>query len=182
MCTTSKRQLTHLSRLVLNGTHRNIGPRAHDVVLLGQLLDHGRAVHARLVVLDDCAVGRARETVSEDSAVLERWRGRAVQFARRSRVTGLWVVIEEEKEAPAHVVKFRPAVLEDRLLEREVAFADVVGADESAFGEDGEDLGVDVEEAGERPVGCFAGADAAELAGWGVGLELEVDCWRLTIS
>ena len=53
--------------------------------------------------------------------------------------------------------------------------ADVVGADEFVFGEDGEDFCVDVEEARERPVRGFAGADAAELAGGGVGFELEVD-------
>lgn len=43
------------------------------------------------------------------------------------------------------------------------------------MGEHGENFGIDVEETGECPVCGFAGAYAADCAGGGIGLELEID-------
>jgi hypothetical protein len=172
---TRKRQIPHLRRPILHRAHRNIRSRTNYISLGNQIANDGRPIATRLVVLDDRCVGRASKTIRKHGSVLQGGCGGAVEFSWRRGVGGVSVVVEEEEEAAAEGVEGWPAVGEDRLFEGQVSLSNVVGADEAVFGEHGEDFGVDVEEAGERPVGGFAGAHAAELAGGGVGFELEVD-------
>lgn len=66
-------------------------------------------------------------------------------------------------------------MLQNALFETQIAYADVIWDDELLARQDGEDLGIDVEETGERPVCRFPGADAARIAGRGLYFELEID-------